>query len=242
MTTEEITTLDDTARAAHVNREKIIVLKQDIGIRFLMLAHLLKTNRDLSLYKFLDYDTFEEFLGDPDVSMKRSKAYGLIRQYELFVEKLGYSEEVLAGIGTSKLRVIIPVVESDPEEWIGKAKALSKSDLITEVRAAQGRDVNIPGQETATLKREDTLPARLFTPQAWKEMVKGERCCVCGARDVNPAHFPRTRGAGTEEWKAIPLCGVCHREQHDGASEWLWKWRVKLFDWFYGKLVGGATA
>ena len=118
MTTEvskvEELSIDKLAELAHANRLSIIESKTHTGKWFLILARLLKQNRDLSLYKMLDYDTFEEFLGDPDISFRRTTAYNLIRKYELFVEKLQLDEPVLARIGTTKLGIIAPVVEGDP--------------------------------------------------------------------------------------------------------------------------------
>lgn len=231
-----VETVDKTADAAHENRRQILEIKRIMGTVDFHLARLLKENRDLGFFKLLGYDSFNEFLAEPELAFRRAKAYNLIRQYELFVQKLGIDEDRLSKIGTRKLTMIMPVVEGEPEKWLGAAEALSRSDLTDEVRDAQGLEVM-----TRKYQNEEKIGTS-FSPwlsgESYLKYVKSAPCCACGVDGpgdgVDAAHFPRTKGAGAEDWKVMPLCRCCHREQHDGGSQWLWENRVKVFDWFYG--------
>ena len=164
------------AELAWINYRKTCEIGTRIQGGFLELAMLLKQNRDLSLYKFLGHDSFEEFLGAPEISFSRAKAYQLIRQYELFVEKLGRSQDELREIGTSKLTIIAPVVLSNPDEWLSKAKTLSKSDLRIEAAAARGTPPKSSLPSGAT-------PGLLGSPSA-----SSFTCFLCGS-EVNGQVF-----------------------------------------------------
>jgi len=53
------------------------------------------------------------------------------------------------------------------------------------------------------------------SPLPYLEWLKMQPCCVCGKHPVEPAHYPRTRGAGAKEDEALPMCHECHRVSHD---------------------------
>jgi hypothetical protein len=168
--------IEKFANKAFLNKEAIITCRRNLQKNFLHLGYLFKINRDNSLWKLLGYDSFEEFLGDPDISFRRSKVYGLIHIFELFLEKLDREEAELVEIGTAKLLDISSVVESNPEEWLGKAQALSRSDLKNEVRAAQGKP------EVSSTSRSSNLspPLSVEPPSSYTELVRASPCCCCG--------------------------------------------------------------
>jgi hypothetical protein len=213
MTTQELEV------RAKVNKEQIHEAIYNVRANVLVLGQLLKENRDMGLWK-LEYDSFECFLGDPEISMKRSWAYGLIQIYELYVEKLGIPAERLLRIEPAKLLKVAPVVESDTEGWLTKAEMLSLSDLNIERGRAGGKISSPP-----------SLPAR-----------PSPHSCINGCSgDAEKGHFPITRGAGGEEvedwW--IPMCRECHGEYHQDPKEWTWKYRKNWARWFYKYLVRG---
>ena len=113
----------------------------------LRLGALLAKMREGTLYKELDYATWESYLGSPEVSMSPRTADRFIRLHRLYVGKLGYGESELAEAGISKLDIVARMVEpegQDPlpkaeaDEWVARAKTLSKADLIAEVAEARG--------------------------------------------------------------------------------------------------------
>jgi hypothetical protein len=121
--------------------ERVLVLKQEIGRSFWEMGKVLKTIRDEELYKAGDYDTFEAYLGSPEVSIDRSTAYDWIGIFEDFSAlNVGLSD--IQDIEWSKLRKLRPVVRAHPEqlqEWLTKARTLSRSDLAKELGVSRAR-------------------------------------------------------------------------------------------------------
>jgi hypothetical protein len=199
MTTEEL------ELRAKDNKEQIHLAVYNVRANFLILGKLLKENRDLSLWK-TEYDSFESLLGDPQIGIKRSTAYGLIHIVELYLEKLGVPAERMLSIGNAKLLAIAPVVESDKDGWLAQAEQLSKSDLKLSIAEAGGKAVSPPAPPPRPLSGE----------------------CVNGCEgDVDRHHFPVGRVSSQDEpgdW-TIPLCRRCHTEYHQEPKEWTWKFR-----------------
>ena len=101
------------------------------------LGKRLKKVRDDKLYESLGYDTFKMYVASKGVKRyKTISAY--IYMYELFVEKFNFTIKDLADAPYYKLQMITnKVKDKTPEEakdWLEKAKALSVSDLLLEVR------------------------------------------------------------------------------------------------------------
>lgn len=118
------------AEEAFTNHQIIIKIKQSITKNFWNLAVMLKINRDRKYYKTLGYETFEEYLGTPEISLSRGYVYKLIKNYELWVQKYNVSPAKLQGIDTEKLYLVgIMSNKNDYEEWLEKAKVLSRSDI-----------------------------------------------------------------------------------------------------------------
>lgn len=115
---------------AFTNYQLIIKIKQSITKDFWNLAIMLKINRDRKYYKTLGYETFEEFLGTPEISLTRSYIYKLIKNYEIWVQKWNVSPAKLIGIDSEKLYLTSMIATQDNyEEWLEKAKTLSRSDI-----------------------------------------------------------------------------------------------------------------
>ena len=118
------------ADEAFNNHQIIIKIKQSITKNFWNLAVMLKINRDRKYYKTLGYETFEEYLGTPEISLSRSYVYKLIKNYELWVQKYNVSPAKLEGIDSEKLYLAGTLAtKNNYEEWLEKAKALSRSDI-----------------------------------------------------------------------------------------------------------------
>ena len=216
MTAEE-KSIEIVANKAQQNLEDLLQARYNISANFLVLARLLKDNRDNALWKILGYDSFEALLGSPELGFRRSKAYSLIRLYELYIQKLCVPERDIVEIGNAKLTLISSVVESDVDSWLSKAKSLSKSDLLISLAEAAGKP----------------LP-RLSPPSPPSQ--PSSCCCVCGATEWEKSHFPITRGAGgqeVEDWW-IPMCRVCHSEFHNDPKEWCWTYKRKWAKYLYG--------
>lgn len=118
------------ADEAFTNHQIIIKIKQSITKDFWNLAIMLKINRDRRYYKILGYETFEEYLGTPEISLSRGYVYKLIKNYELWVQKYHVSLAKLNEIDSEKLYIVGMIATKDNyEEWLEKAKILSRSDI-----------------------------------------------------------------------------------------------------------------
>jgi len=197
----------------------------------LELGKLFKTIRDEKLYKLLGAETFGEYVGYPEISFGRSTIYSFIHVYEKFVLRLKVSEEVLSKIGHRRLQIITPVCNFANETgiWLIRAGTLSESDLINEVRRVQGKPEMIPKPKEV---ENEIYP---FTYDNYREFVVNSPCCVCGDKPPSePAHFPRTKGAGGKDTHIIPLCHKCHiGGYHVDPFDFLWLYKEKIFKYFY---------
>lgn len=150
---EEVTTVT-TAESVH---QKILLLKKDIGKRFYKLGAYLKQVRDFELYKEIGCESFEEYIGQPELSFKRSTVYSLIGVYEEFfseesnhldienIEEIDYTK-------LDKIRRFHYLPKEQFEEWVEKARVLSLSDLIDEIKEVRGEPVeegSTPPKEVA---------------------------------------------------------------------------------------------
>ena len=114
---------------------KVVKLKDDINSSFLELGRLLWVIKDGRLFELLDYETFESYLAQPELSFDRSSVYRLIRIHEELVLKRGVALCDLKKIAWSKLDRIIPYLKDDNlEEMLEKAEHLSRSDLQQELK------------------------------------------------------------------------------------------------------------
>ena len=122
--------IERKGRLAFENCQNIINLKSNIGKDFLKLASLLITNHDNKYYKVLGYDTWEEFLAIPEISMSRSFAYKLMQVRRVWIEEYNVSQENLACIDAEKLYLAgMVATKKDYEEWLERARQLSRSDI-----------------------------------------------------------------------------------------------------------------
>ena len=218
---------------AHANFMGIVRARNMVGAGFLAMGRLLKDNRDRKYFHVLGYETFEEFLGSPDVTLSRAMAFRLINTVEVFIDKLGRPHEELTAIGIGRLADITPVVEQDPDEWLGKAQVLSRSDLQDEVSEVTGH----------ARKRHSDAPRstdlrKIHPGEKYVDYVRESPCCVCGKHSTedaktNAAHFPTSKGAGAPKDWVIPLCGDCHAEHHKDPVEFMVKYQRQWASWFF---------
>ena len=122
------------AEEAFKNNQNIIAIKNSIGKNLLELGSLLKTNHNEKYYKVLGYDTWEEFLAIPEISISRFFAYKLIQICETWIDKFGVSQEKLQGIDSEKLYLMGTMINEnltaeEVEERLEQARHLSRSDI-----------------------------------------------------------------------------------------------------------------
>jgi hypothetical protein len=234
----------ELAVVAHDIYESIIQIKSSIALNILELGRLLNEVHDKELYRALDHETFEEFLADPHLGFKRSSAYDYIRLYKVYVVGAGCAAEQLKDVEWTKLLTAARVVEKledkkDVDEWIGKTRELSRSDLNTEVWEYLGVEppkmarISSPDAPGATISGQGTLSRGV---SAYIDYVGKAPCIFHASRKSDPHHFPRTQGRGSKQddaWKIIPLCRECHQQSQEGGKDWLWTYRYQIFNFFY---------
>jgi len=119
------------ASAAH---NRILFLVRSAEATFLELGKELAEFHDARHYETLGYHSFDSYLADPDTNISQRSAYRLMGIYRLYVKRLNLPPVALLPIGITKLDLIRPVVQDNPDEWLAKAQALSKSDLVRELQ------------------------------------------------------------------------------------------------------------
>lgn len=115
--------------------EDTITKKHLIEVGWIELCGRLKEIRDNGLYEGR-WDSFEDFLQDPQMGLDKGSASKMITIHEKFIVEYKMSPARIANAGGwSKIAEILPVVKDkqSAEKWIYEASALSKSDLRKEV-------------------------------------------------------------------------------------------------------------
>ena len=123
-----------------LNQLKSLLRKQ--GLLFLDIGRLLKIIRDEKYYLHLGHEKWLDFINSGEVTIKQSTIYAYISIYEMYVMKYGFLPLELAEIPWDKLHRVLPAVrksknKDEVEEWVEKAKVLSRSDLAIEVGEAE---------------------------------------------------------------------------------------------------------
>ena len=131
-----------TAKKAYeIDREvdKLVGHQQKV---LLFLCKVLYQVRADEMYKALDYDTFESYLASKKLNYKTVLAY--LNIYNVFVNEYKYSLEDLVDAPMSNLQMILPAVrgkdKKEVEEWLQKARTLSRSDLNIERKEEQANE------------------------------------------------------------------------------------------------------
>ena len=206
------------ATSAHKLWEKIQDLQQNIITNFLWLGKAFRVMRDELGFKDLGYDTFNQFVAQPEIHYSISTVRNCMWVSEV-AENLKIINR-MERIGFGKSQIITPLLtenKEENEEWLSKAESLSRSDLINETRKARGK----PPMGASGGKK--SLPAVTSYPPlpSYKQHVKEyDRCCVCGNPKNHLHHYPLTRKRTDDFDKVIPLCNSCHREAHDNPNDW----------------------
>jgi len=234
---EEPEELDPTTRGdeARALAEELKQFKLMMNYSCIRAGEILERILSTKAYKKLDYKSFTAFLADPDYGMPKSTAYLYLHLYRFYVKELGLDRDSLSDIDVVRLRDMIAIIKKEPErkeDWLAMARTLGKGDFINELRHAKGLD----SFEIMPPSPDETEVVVVRTD--YSELCRASECIICGKRPVDFHHFPRTKGAGADDDKVIPLCRWCHSSFHQDPKAMLWEHRVKIFDWFYGIIFG----
>ncbi|UTI65576.1 hypothetical protein NBH00_05045 [Paraconexibacter antarcticus] len=124
---------------------------------------------DQAMWKTLGYDTFEEWLEGPDVSLDRRWVYQLIAQWRELVVNLGAEPSRLTAVEPSKVQEILPAVRRGQvslEQALSDCEILSRADLRQ--RYGAGAQNGTSGEIHGTA----------YDPAAERQFAK---CHACGS-------------------------------------------------------------
>ena len=108
----------------------IMVIRQNIHKNFLSLAICLKEVKLKEYYLELGFNSFEEYCMQPEIDLTSNRCNKLIRIYDRWIEDYGYKVKDIEGVDTEKLDIAqSQATEETKEEWLEKAKLLSRADL-----------------------------------------------------------------------------------------------------------------
>jgi hypothetical protein len=80
----------------------------------------------------LGHDSFNEWLGQPEISLSRADAYAMIGAWRELVVNRDIDPELLGRLDVSKVAVVLPMLrhgDVDVEQALGDCESLSRSDL-----------------------------------------------------------------------------------------------------------------
>ncbi len=122
MVTNEITPKQRDAWNKY--QDLVYAIKQQ-KVLFLVLGRLLKDIKDNKLYRYLGeggFDTWMDFLNNPEIGIGSSTARLYITIYEQYVLRLGMSENDVAQLPVVRLQKLLPIISK--EDDLEKAKEL----------------------------------------------------------------------------------------------------------------------
>lgn len=157
-------------------------LKKDIDRTYIKLARILHEIFRKKIYRKRGFNTEEEFASKV-LRMHGKKVQRLRRIHEVFVERLGYDEDTVAGITFTSAALLAGVITpATSDTWLQKARELSSRELEQEIGAATGR---------GTARDDRRVETYRFHRDQWSVVQK--------ALEVAAHHAARVGGHSPEE-------------------------------------------
>ena len=164
---------------------RIKQLKQHTEEMMLMIGAELHVFQKEKQYLSLDYDSFEAFLGDPDIDITPRTAYRMIRIYRVFVLRR-LDEMHLELEDNNKVEVLI---EKDPDYVrLLIAAGVSKLDNIAGHLTESNRDylLNMASTNSRSSLRAELTGVEYNNTESWKSLLDEVRTlCAKLAADHN---------------------------------------------------------
>lgn len=121
-----------SVKKAQATEKKILSGCEAIRTVWIALAGQFYDFFEGKMWTDLGCETFNEWLGQPQIELGRTQVYGLIEAYREFVIERDVDPAELGGFDHSKLTVVLPAVRSGEvtlEEALSDCESLSRSDL-----------------------------------------------------------------------------------------------------------------
>lgn len=123
--------VDTRAERAFEIEQRVITATQAIRTAWVLLAAELHEFHFQKMWEERDCDTFEEWLGTPEISLGRSQTYALIEIYRELVLEREVDPETLTA-ESSKIAQVLPALrrgEVELDAALADAESLSRADL-----------------------------------------------------------------------------------------------------------------
>lgn len=160
----------ETAFGLH---QKILELKEQMGVRFLTMGKLLKELKDKEYFKVLGYDTFTSYVINSEIGFKRSTAFGYIELYNWFVERLGFSVQRIGHLSLNEMNRVLSVLKkefNESEKYPFRQLKERSTELVSEVKDLRPVDFNKKYKDE---KKQEGFEDHLAPPEYF-------RCSKCG--------------------------------------------------------------
>lgn len=133
----------------HLQQLRNLIYEQ--GLSIVEIGRLLLIFKAEKLYEELGHENFRQFIADADIGIAPSTAYNIMRIYQLYVMKFGFTAEQLSQVPWGKLQALAPIIDgkdkSAAEEWLNKAKVLGAGDFhdeVVEYKKNKGQTKRLP--------------------------------------------------------------------------------------------------
>lgn len=109
------------------------------------LAGHLAEFHDEKAWLLLSHDTFNEWLGTPEISLSRGDAYAMIGAWKELIVERKVDPTRLEGLDVSKVAVILPAIRRgvDVDEALSACETLSRSDLRAEYQSPSNAEYRV---------------------------------------------------------------------------------------------------
>lgn len=173
---------DENAFDVH---QSILVLKEQMGVRFLMLGKLLKEIRDKKHFIVLGYDNFISYIINSELGFKKSTAYGYIEIYDWFIERLGYDLQRIGKMSFNKMSRVLSILKNEfnkSEKYPFKLLKSRSETLIEEVQVLRPIDFDKKYKDE---KKQEGFEDHLAPPEyfrcechkKWRLIIPADDCC-----------------------------------------------------------------
>lgn len=139
MPLEQLHSTDETD-----NLNKIKQYDRNTNVNALILGKLLAENIEFTYWKKLGYDNFGDFIAQGDFSFTKRTAYNYVDLWKMFCKFAIEMEEFTAIPYSKMLKLKDVLTEDNIEDWMSKAKTLSRNDLELEVREGKAQEAGKP--------------------------------------------------------------------------------------------------
>lgn len=140
------------AARAHDLHQEVVSACTAVKHSWVLLAGRLHAFHAAQAWELLGYDRFEDWLGTPEIGLKRAQAYALRDAWQQLVIDRGVQPARLAEADVSKVAVVLPALkrgEVETDVALADCESLSRSDLIDRYRGQLGGHLD-PARERVT--------------------------------------------------------------------------------------------